>query len=596
MADRKVKYEIDVEAKSDTVRRAKKDHEDFGKTAHGMIGILERLTKQSVLSAEGFRTMGIAAQESRAHVGEFLEFVGAEAALEVLEKIAEKIIDIGKEAIHSAADAQRMNRAIDIVSGGREKGEENRSWLERFASGGGGHGYTGTEFSEAQSEKAFLNLKRIGESDQNARLAMKAAADLASIAAPDEKDQQFQGAVDAFTRFRSQGRVQMRQLMSLGLGIEDFKTLDQFKGKSDKSIRTAMEQGTGKIGENDFYKLIMNRVGEKEIGKRAAENADLLGTKLAKLEELPERFFKKLADTTAVTKLGKAIDGVLQKFSPDSPDGAKIFDAIENLTGKFADAIGSINLDDLADSIKDDVIPAVEGLVDLIKPMVELFERMFRGAHKLHDLVLGPSALHDEDTPIAKQAAEFRAQVYEHQVNKKHDATITGKETGAKVSVHGGKMHFEKSAEDAFGAGQAGAEGLAAGFEDKGDDAVEAAGDTADKMVKEVKKRHKIHSPSEVFGDIAEMDVAGYVQAMHRMKDDAGDASGIAFRPPAARGGGDGGTMLGGVTIGDINIYVDGAAAQDPAQLAGMIRDAFDKNLDTLMARWLGRMRAGSGA
>ena len=588
MADRKVKYEIDVEAKSDTVRRAKRDHEDLSKTLHNTGGVIEKVTKQALLGAEGFHMMGLASTEARASIGEFFEFLGAEAALEVLKKIGEKIVEIGEEAVHSAADAQRMNRAIEIVSGGKEQGKTNREWLERFASGGSGHGYSGTEFSEAQSERAFLSLKRVGVADQNARLAMKAAADLASIAAPDEKNQQFQGAVEAFARFKSQGRVQMRQLMSLGLGIEDFKTLDQFKGKSDKSIRKSMEQGGGKIGENDFYKLIMNRVGEKEIGKRAAENADLLGTKLAKLTELPERFYKKLADTAMVDKLGKALDGVLSKLDPDSPTGSKIFGALEHAGEAFADAVGGIDFEAVADTIKDDVIPAIEGMVGLVKPMVEDLERMFRGAHELHDLIVGP-----KPKDFGNRLGNFHSNYKTPEEEDEHPSfldkglpTKVGK-TGAAIHAWHGAMHT---------VGEAGADGLAAGFNANGDTAVEAAGDTADKMVNEVKKRHKIHSPSEVFGDIAEMDVAGYVQAMHRMKDDAGDASGIAFRPPAARGGGDGGTMLGGMTIGDINIYVDGAGAQDPAQLAGMIRDAFDKNLDTLMARWLGRMRAGSGA
>ena len=125
-----------------------------------MIGILERLTKQSVLSAKGSRTMGIAAQESRAHIGEFLPSSERKRRSKFWRRLPRISSTSAEEAIHSAADAQRMNRAIDIVSGGHEKGEENRSWLERFASGGGGHGYAGTEFSEAESERAFLSLKR----------------------------------------------------------------------------------------------------------------------------------------------------------------------------------------------------------------------------------------------------------------------------------------------------------------------------------------------------------------------------------------------------------------------------------------------------
>lgn len=592
MADRKVKYEIDVESRSDTTKTAAKRTTELGHEAKKTGNVLSLIGKQALLSAEGFHVMGLAAHEAHAKVGEFLEFVGAEAAVDMLKEIAEKVIDIGKEAVVSAAKAERMNRVIDSASGGHEKGKENREWLERFASGGGGAGYAGTEFSEEQVEGAYVDLKKVGETDQRARLAIKAAADIAAVSK--NKDEAFGTAVEAFAHLKSMGTISARQLMPLGLGVEDFKKLDRYKGKSDKSIRTAMEGG--KIGESDLYQLIMSRAGETKIGARAADNADLLSTKMAKLAELPERFYKRLGETGAVTKLSNALDGILKKFDPDSPTGAKIFDAMEGLFSKFSDAIASINLDDLADSIKDDVIPAIEGLVDLIKPMVELMERMFRGAHRLHDMVVGPSALHNDTTPLAKQEEEFRAQVYENQINKAGTKTVVGSQTGNVVKVHHDRMHFEKSAEDAFASGEAIADGLAAGVDENADAATKAAGAVADHMVETVKRKHKTHSPSEVFADIGEMDIAGYVQAIRASKDDISDAMG-AFAPPrgedrAAPGGG--GFGAASITIGPITIQVMGG--QDGAAQGAMAADAFSQRFKAEMGRWLDEMRVGAGA
>lgn len=332
-----------------------------------------------------FGEMGHAAAYAKTEIKELLEFTGILEGIELMKELAEKVVDIGKEAIVSAAAAERMNRVIDNASGGKIAGKENRDWLEEFS--------RKTEFTEAQGEGAFVDLKKSGTTDQQAKLAIKAAADIAAVSK--NKDEAFGTAIEAFQRLQSMGRIGARQLMPLGLGVADFKTLDRFKGQSDKAIRAAMEGG--KIDKNELFQLIMARTGEKAIGEKAAANADLLGTKLSKLAELPERFYKKLADTKALNDLTKGLDSILQKLDPESPKGKQISEFFEKaleegakVAGELGDAIDQIDFDGMADTLKTDVVPAIEKMISLIGPAVRLIDKTLTGLHEGARLLTDP--------------------------------------------------------------------------------------------------------------------------------------------------------------------------------------------------------------
>lgn len=587
MADVKWDVNVDVESSSAKAATGHVDKLEAGlrkadASASKATAVFGKFARMLLLNAEGFHGIGAAAGEARAKTTEFLEFFGAEAALDLLKEIGEKIIDIGEEAIRSAAKAERMNRVFAIQQGGRTQGKAAQDWIEKFSKT--------SEFTEAENETAFINLRKHGVASQQSGLIMKAAADIS--AGSEDRAGTYQEAVGAFARMQATGRVQARTLMPLGIGIEDFKKMPEFKGMSNQKVNAALAKKN--VNQNELFQLIMAHSGETKIGTRSADNVDLLATKMSKLEELPERFFKKLGDTKAVGELAKAIDGILSKFDPDSPDGVKIFDAIEGLTTKFADALGKINLDDVADSIQDDVIPAVEDLVDAIKPMVELFERMFRGAHKLHDLVMGPAALHDDTTPLAKQEEEFRARTFEHQYNKAGTSTGVGTLTGQKIQIHHSKMHFEKGLDDAFASGKAIDDGLADGVEANADVATEAVGTVADHMVETVKRKHKTHSPSEVFADIGAMDIAGYVGGVRGGRGEVAGAMSSTFEVPTggartAAGGGVGGVN---VTL-QTTIHIDGG--RDGAAQGRKAANAYNEEMRAQVLSVLEQALASGG-
>ena len=331
------------------------------------MGLFQRMARVLTLNAAGFHHVSIAAGEARAKTSEFLEFVGAEAALDVLKELGEKMFEIGEEALKSAAKAERMNRVFSIQQGGKEAGKSAQEWVEKFSKT--------SEFSEAANESAFVGLRKQGVNSQHAGLIMKAAADVA--AGSEDKQGAYEEAISAFERIQQTGRVNARMLRPLGIGVEDFKKMPEFKGMTNQKVNEAL--GKKNVDENELFQLIMAHAGEKKIGSRSADNIDLLQTKMEKLQELPERFFKKLGDTKAVGMLATALDGVLTKLDPNSPTGAKIFGALEHAMETVAETVAGIDFDSIGETIKTDVIPAIETMISLIKPTMEMIATTIKG-------------------------------------------------------------------------------------------------------------------------------------------------------------------------------------------------------------------------
>lgn len=454
MAD--LKWKIDIQApqgevkKADAAVKGLEGHlKGTGEAAHKAMGPLQRMGRSLLMQAEGFHSIGLAAGEARAKTGEFLEFIGAEAALEMLKSIAEKMIEIGEEAVKSAAKAERINRVINVATGSREMGEASRKWLENFSKA--------SEFSEAANEKAFIGLKKAGVDQQHAGLFMKASADIAAVS--ENKDEAYQGAIEAFERIQQTGRVSSRMLRPLGIGVEDFKKLDRFKGMSSKAVNDALAKETN-VNQGELFQLIMSRAGEKKIGTRSADNMDLLSTKMEKLQELPERFFKRLGDTKAVGQLAHALDGVLTKLDPDSPAGQKIFGALEKAFSTIAGVVDSIDFDEVANVLKDDVIPAFSSMIGMVKPFLEFVEREIRGLQVLHDALVGP-------TPKSKAVDEFKSNY--HRGGEDEDSPSFLKPLAEQPS-----RSLSRRNEDIAGMGPSSTS--AAGFDD-----FEAAGTATDK-------------------------------------------------------------------------------------------------------------------
>jgi hypothetical protein len=540
-----VKWEIDVDAKAGKAKEAGSVLERLEKT-------LLRIDGHTAMLAGHFAEVGErgkgAGEKVHGVFGDILSERVFEKIAEGAKMVVEGIIEIGKEAIKAASAEQRMKRVFEANAGGnKELGEQNKEWTDILAKQ--------TEFNEAQTEGAFLDLKRVGATDQEARLAEKAAADIAAVSK--NKDEAFQSTIEAFARLQRTGVVSNRTLAPLGLGVKDFKQLD--------SMKKRMEEG--KVDKGDLFNLIMSRTNEKAIGERAANNADLLGNKLAKLSELPERFYKKLADTSAIKTLTTALDGVLTKLDPDSPTGRKISGFLEGAFTEVADAVKEIDFDAVADTLTDDVLPALKTVVSWIKPFVDGVERILRGFHEMHDIAFGP-------TPKNKALDDFdkKQKAAEEAARREEEPTFLekGKDVGGGAKAWHGKFHT---------VGEASGKGMAEGIADGSPKAETATEGMADRVDKKARKRLGVQSPSVVFEDIGAMTAAGFVQGVEGGHGDV-DRSVEKMFDFGGRGGAVGGAR------GDINITLEthiNLAHGDGTEQGARAADAFNMKVQAQM-------------
>jgi hypothetical protein len=548
-----VRWEIDIEAKADSAKAASAALERMEKNLQRVDGSTASLaasfSKAHKQGEAGFKGIGHAVDEMNSKIKHAFEFAGVALAFEAIKGIAEKMAEIGSEAVKSAASEQRMMRVFEAAAGSKELGRQNEEWADILSKQ--------TEFNEAQTEGAFIDLKRVGATDQEAKLALKAAADIAAVSK--NKDEAFGSTVEAFARLQRTGVISNRTLAPLGLGVKDFKQLDSMKGLSDKEIAKRME--AGQVDRGDLFHLIMSRTGEKAIGERAANNADLLGTKLSKLTELPDKFFKKLADTKAIGTLTTAIDGILTKLDPDSPTGRKISGFLEGAFTNVADGIASIDFGGIADTLTNDVGPALKALTGTIKPTVEAVERIVRGFHEMHDIAFGPAAKNaalDDFDRRQKAGAEHAAAEDEPGFLSK------GNDVGGGAKAWHGKFHT---------VGEAAGEGLAAGMTDSAAKAEDAAANMADRATDATRRKLKVHSPSVVFEDIGAMTAAGFIQGVEGAGAEVDRSVDHTFDFAAGGRGTGGGSSSITFAPGSIQINVTGGG--DGAEQGKAAADAF---------------------
>ncbi len=568
-----------LEHASESAGKTQREHAKHSESAFGQLGhAMGAVVKREAQLAVGIHSIGIAAGEAHAKVGEFLEFIGAEAALELLKEIGEKVIDIGKEALGAAANAQRMNFAIDHAAGGKEQGEQVRKWVEQNAKF--------SEFSEEVNESAYLQLKRFGVESQKAGLYMKAAEDLAAMAAPNERQGVYSEALSAFQRMHARGKLDMRSAMRLGLGVDDFASLPQFQGMSKKAISKAVQSGSGNVTENDILNMIVKHTGEEGLGQRAAEASQLLLTRWAKITELPERFYKRLGETGAIDKLSGALGSALEQLDPDSPNGKRMYGALESTFSYVADAVSEINFEHVADVITNDVLPAVKTMVGLFESAVGGAERIYRGLHRVYTMVAGSS---EERRKAGNEAAASILGLKSTEVLDNADKRADKYVRVANPFFGGGlaAANQEASAES----GQAHGAGYAQGIDSSAGMSEAAATSTGEGSHEALMSAIDAHSPSRKTEEAGGHFGEGFALGIERSAGRIDDAIDSTIRMPTG-----GATSVAGigrgvtVHVGGISVSVTGGHSN--SDTAGAVIEELKKSLKPMFVDLMDELNA----
>lgn len=521
----------------ENTRKVNKQHADHEKQAKGLLGVLQRVVHQ------GLEPFLHKAKE----IAEF-EFIrrGVDKLIEFPGELAHEVKELGKEALKVAADEQRMSRVFASLSGGEQAGEANQEWLERFAKA--------TEHSEERAEQTFIALKKVGMDDKSARLALKASADIAAVSA--NKDEAMDSAVGAFARLQRVGKINARMLAPLSLGVADFKKLDRFKGMDNKAIEKQMEEGH--VSRDELIKLIMSKTHETKLGQRAADNSDLLGTKIEKLGELPDRYFKRLAKSDGMKTLTDSFEKLLTKLDPESATGKRIsafldtlFTGAASIVSTIVDEVDKIDFESIGATITNDVVPALKTMTSWIKPIVEEIQKVLSGLHDVHDLFTGKGMF-----------------------NKYNERNLYSGDTAAGINRIRGLAG--KDNPNWMQAGADKGKALGAGVE---------AG---------AKDRLQIHSPSKVFADLGRMSAAGFLegidvggidQAVERMYPTPATAT-------ARRGAAAGGP---GITV-QLHFHIGAGAPAGSQEMAEQIATSIKEILPGALENALEKVSIGMGS
>ncbi len=312
----------------------REEREKMKKSLDGHGGFLSSL-KSGLKEHLGLEGLGgkLAKASFWGHLGASAVVGIGEGFLEGAHKAVEILYDGIKEAFSAIGHEQERRAGYELTLG-KERGTEAREAIEKFA--------PKTAFSASQNQDMMLPLFRAGLSGKAATTAYASALDLAAGRGKGADSGAVQEAVETFARIQQKGGVTAKQLSGIGLGETNVPAFFKDLGKTLHVSAEAAQKMAAKPGAID-PQILLNAVTDainKQQGGEAGTGAEKAGKGLLgqwnKLKSLPEEFFNKLADSPALPKISKTIEGILEKLDPNGPVGAKIFAALEDAFNKIA--------------------------------------------------------------------------------------------------------------------------------------------------------------------------------------------------------------------------------------------------------------------
>jgi len=398
-------------------------------------------------------------------LGLVLGFEMLEKGYEVVEHLVDKVIELGKETLVTAAKAERFSKAFEISLGAGE-GSEMLEYIEGIAK------YT--EFSRENLKGFSLELLRGGFAAEEIPRAMAASLDLAARAG--DKMDGMQRAISALSMIKATGRVEGRLFKRLGIGEENapekfFKDLSARTGKGVTELKKEIEKGKAPIGAmlESIYTLIAGK--RAHLGDAGIEQSAGMAAKITHLREVPELLMEKIEKSPAFGKMTAFIEKIGDLFGPEGPLGEKLARSLDVAFTKFVDVVSKVDLEKMFTGIA----AAIERLPDLIelttKAITKLVPLALDAAKALIEIVT-----FDQKHSPANRANPFSGLGYS-----------PGKEVGA---------------------------GLAGGLRDGTKGAVKATVDMTGAVKDTAATELKIRSPSKVFQEFGRMTGEGYVRGL----------------------------------------------------------------------------------
>jgi len=427
---------------------------------------------------------------ARHAVLEFAEGLGVALAYEVVEKVVDKVKELGEEIVHAGAMAERTEKSFKLLLG-EEGGEHLLEYLEEI--------HNHTEFTLERLQALAAGFIRVGFAGQGLRYAVAAAADLAAL--PEGNLDQ---AAFALEQIKRTGHVDNRTLRGVGAGEKDFLAdLAVRTGKSAATLKKEMEKGTLDADQAlaALYDLIRKRTG-KALGDPAEAMSKTMGATITHFKEVPEELYKQIAKSPAFERLNAFIKDLTERLDPKTPLGMRFFESIDKSLTKFVDALAKIDMGKFID----DVGRLIEKLPALVNLLIKLTEAVLAFAKV--------EAWAFEHTLVGQMIADaLRPKSPAFDADKLHRSAQAALGLPA-----GGPAGPGGASGDAYIRGRlfgkAMGEGAVEGLEETTPKVRDATTEMGEAAHGGMKKEIKAESPSKVFKNLGEMSGEGYLEGL----------------------------------------------------------------------------------
>lgn len=503
----------------------------------------------------------------KSELKDLAEFTGLILLAEGIEKVTEKVIELGEELLKSAAHEERMGIAF-TNSLGAEEAEMTMGYIEKISK----H----TEFTKNQLEGMNLELAKTGFHGADLARANEALIDLGAMSANPEAGAD--AAMGALKRLMTSGKLDARALRPFGISQKTFfDELSKETGVGVDALKKQMDKGKVDVGVslNSLYTVITNKTG-KALGGAGADMEKTFNVRLKNLKEIPDLLGEKLSGTKGYAAISDFVGRLGSALDPEGEVGQRIVSGLTSIVDTIGDELNGVDLKDIASTVADamtTISAAIGPVVSTLKSLYQAASMAFGAFEKVVNF-MGVEKFTDE---MARR--QFGGAPRGERVAKDFDLTKAKAELARRM--HTGEFKINMMDDLAAGAAKGGAP------------AFRMVGDQFGAAVEEgFRKKTKTHSPSELFAELGR-DVAegfsGGVEESAAMVDNAFRRMTDPALPGAGGGrgaGGAGGTPPIQVILHQRN-EINGASETDsiPDQIAqkteeivpGMIQSALEQ-------------------
>jgi len=517
------------------------------------------------------------------------------ATFQGLEALGRGALQAGVDMIKLSSIASETNRILSTIAGPADA-KRIQALSDAMQSA------TGID-SDAFNNMA-AGMLRAGFALDKLDSAFAAAADITALTPglPDKaaKTAKAMEVGANLIRMQRKGGFDKHILGDVGVSEKDFfGDIAKHMGVSTLEAQKRTEMGPeGGVDPKLVFGSIVRNLAKVTKGRPGATADEMGKTQMAQLERLqgaPGELFKGLAGSKGMADIGAALGRIADMFDPNSPNGKRIIDSLDQMFQSVAKSLAAVDIKGLSDSLIN-LFTKLPGLIEgTTKAGIAFLEFLGKlpGGGKKEELAPGTGA--------AKTAGQLG--FFEDVFNPKHSMSIAMAPRVLKAApqkatefssssfmpeiVQATMMIWDKM----FGVGKDGGMGLDAGFATGigTGTAIKATRNMAEdiKAIPPVKLEQ--HSPSKVFERYGRMTGQGFADGIEGSGAAIAEATRGALPAPsmdirnAKRGAGGGSTVS---VSAPITINYSGAGGEAAAQeIAEMIKDLLPGQLQSAFTR-----------